>query len=64
MLQRDLVRSLAVHVRRRDGEVYVDLPLDIAGLVEQKLHDRAVAEYAKRYDLPPERARRVIDAHR
>jgi hypothetical protein len=24
----------------------------------------AIAEYAKRYDLPPERARRVIDAHR
>ena len=50
--------------RRREGEVYVALPLDIAGLVERKLHDRAVAEYAKRYDLPPERARRVIDAHR
>jgi hypothetical protein len=50
--------------RRRDGEIYVDLPLDIATLVEQKLHDRAVAEYAKRYELPPERARKVIDAHR
>ena len=50
--------------RRRDGELHVDLPLDIAGLVEQKLHDRAVAEYAKRYGLAPERARRVIDAHR
>ncbi|MEO8550339.1 MAG: hypothetical protein ABI678_10205 [Kofleriaceae bacterium] len=50
--------------RRRDGEVYVDLPADIAALVRDKLFDRATVEYAKRYELAIDRARKVIDANR
>ena len=56
--------DLQLERRRRDGEINVELPNDVLSLLRANEIERAIVEYAKRYELDPEQARRVIDAHR